>query len=73
MLCVPAASALVLQAAVLVLPLPESGNAPQPLTGLPPSVTVTVPVGPLPLMLAVKVTLSPTCAGFSELVSVVVV
>src|SRR3954453_22990653 len=35
----------------------------QPLTGLPASVKLTVPVGALPVTVAVKVTLLPAVAG----------
>ena len=40
---------------------------------MPPSVKVTLPVGLLPVTMAVKVTLLPAKAGLPELVSVVVV
>ena len=73
MLCVAAVSALVLQAAVLLLPLPVSATALQPLIELAPSLKLTLPVGLLPATVAVKVTLVPTVDGFSELTSVVVV
>ena len=73
MLCVAAVSALVLQAAVLLLPLPASAIAAQPLIELPPSLKLTLPVGLLPATVAVKVTLVPTVDGLSELASVVVV
>ena len=72
MLCVPAARPLVLQPAVLVLPLPESVTAPQPLIVLPSALKATVPVGALPVTLAVKVTLTPTLDGLSELDTAVV-
>src|SRR5262245_1862506 len=71
MLCVPAASPLVLHAAVFELPLPASATAAQ--IALPPSVNATVPVGPLPVTVAVHVTLAPAVDGFSELASAVVV
>ena len=73
MLCVAAVSALVLHAAVLLLPLPASAMALQPLIELPPSLKLTLPVGLLPATVAVKVTLVPTVDGFFELASVVVV
>ena len=44
--CVPAASELVVQAAVRVLPAPDKATAAQPAIELPPSVKLTVPVGP---------------------------
>ena len=48
-------------------------TAPQPATVLPASVKFTVPVGAVPVTLAVNVTLAPSVDGFAELVSVVVV
>ena len=56
-----------------VLPLPASARAEQPLIDVPPSVKLTLPVGAEPVTLAVKVTLAPDDAGFSELASDVVV
>src|SRR6185503_19244832 len=73
MLCVAAVSVLVLHAAVLVLPLPISAMALQPLIELAPSLKLTLPVGLLPTMVAVNVTLVPTVDGFGELASIVVV
>src|SRR6266568_5166871 len=73
MLCVPVLKALLLQVALRVLPTPLSAAAPQPVSVLPPSVKLTLPVGALPLTVAVKVTLAPTVDGLAELVSVVVV
>src|SRR5947207_72298 len=73
MLCVPIERLLVLQTAVLLLPAPVSATAAQPAIELPPSVKLTVPVGLLPLTIAVKITLALTVAGLSELASVVVV
>ena len=72
MLCVAAVSAFVLHAAVLLLPLPASAMALQPLIELAPSLKLTLPVGLLPTTVAVKVTLVPTVDGLSELASVVV-
>ena len=76
MLCVPAARLLVLHRAALALVLPfarpESATAAQPPIVLPPSVKATVPVGALPLTLAVKATLAPTLDGLSELTRLVV-
>ena len=71
MLCVPAARLLVAHRALLVLPLPETATAAQPLIEAPPSVKATVPVGALPVTLAVKVTIAPMLDGFNELASVV--
>src|SRR5436190_10194720 len=71
MLWVPTLKPVVLQLAVLVLPLPLRLPAGQ--MALPPSVKVTLPVGLVPATVAVKVTLLPSVAGLPELVSVVVV
>ena len=73
MLCVPPARVVVAQAAVRELPEPVSAIALQPEIELPPSVKLTVPVGLLPVTVAVKVTFAPTVDGFAELLSVVVV
>ena len=73
MLCVVAVRALVLHAAVLLLPLPTSAIALQPAIELPPSLKLTLLVGLLPATVAVKVTLVPAVDGFFELTSVVVV
>ena len=73
MLWVPAARLLVVQAAVRVLPLPVRARPVQPESALPPSARSTVPVGLLPVTVAVKVTAVPALAGLSELASVVVV
>ena len=73
MLCVAALNALVLQAAVLLLPLPMSATALQPLIDAAPSLKLTLPVGLLPATVAVKVTLVPAVEGFFELASDVVV
>ena len=74
MLCVPTARLLVLQRAVLTvaLPLLVSDTEAHLLIVLAPSVKATVPVGALPVTLAVKVTRVPTVDGLSELASVVV-
>jgi hypothetical protein len=47
--------------------------APQPLIEFAPSLKLTLPVGLLPTMVAVNVTLVPAVDGFFELASVVVV
>ena len=73
MLWLPTVRLLVLQVAVLLLPVPESTAAPQPPIGVPPSVKLTLPVGALPVTVAVKVTPAPSVDGLSELESVVVV
>ena len=71
MLWLPTARLLVLHDAVRGVPL--SVPAEQPASALPPSVKVTLPVGFVPVTVAVKVTLVPAVAGFGALVSVVVV
>ncbi len=73
MLCVPAVNALVAQCAVRVLPEPVKATDAQPAMEAPPSVKVTVPVGDVPVTLAVKVTFAPSADGLAELVRVVVV
>ena len=66
------ASAVVPQVAVRLLPLPLTACAVQPAM-LPPSlVNATVPVGPLPTIVAVNVTLAPEVDGFGELANAVV-
>src|ERR1051326_1757084 len=72
MLCVPTARLLVLHVAVFVLPLPLSATALQPVRELPPSVKFTLPVGVVPVTVAVKVTFVPTVAGVDDVASVVV-
>ena len=46
-----------------------SATAPQPVIVLPPSVNATLPVGAVPVTVAVKVTLVPTTDGLAELAS----
>jgi hypothetical protein len=72
MLCVAAVRALVLHAAVLLLPLPARTTAEQPLIELAPSLKLTLPVGANPPTVAVNVTLAPTADGFDELAIVAV-
>ena len=68
MLCVPAARLALLHVAVLELAEPAgSATAPQPVIVLPPSVKATLPVGALPVTVAVKLTLAPTSDGLAEL------
>ncbi|HTT31482.1 MAG TPA: hypothetical protein VMG37_23905, partial [Solirubrobacteraceae bacterium] len=69
----PVVKLLVVQAAVRVLPLPVRETAPQLTSELLPSLKLTVPVGPVPLTVAVKVTVAPAVEGLTELASVVVV
>src|SRR5205823_5071509 len=73
MLCVPAASVLVVHAAVRLLPLPANATVEQPAIGVAPSLKLTDPVGLVPVTVAVKLTLLPTAEGFAELTSEVVV
>lgn len=62
-----------MQVAVRVFPVPERVRAEQPPIDEAPSMKLTVPVGALPVTLAVSVMLAPSAAGLSELASVVVV
>src|SRR5664279_2204866 len=70
--CVPVLSVLVVQTAVRVLPLPDIAAAEQPLIVVPSDVKLTLPVGAMAVMLAVKVTDAPADAGLDELVSAAV-
>src|SRR5450432_2589594 len=72
MLCVLALNVLVAQVAVSALPLPISATAPHPAMVAPPSVNATVPVGAVPVTVAVKLTLTPALVGLAELVRPVV-
>jgi hypothetical protein len=71
-LCVATISVLVVQAAVLLLPLPARATALQPVIEVPPSVKLTAPVGPTPLTVAANVTFAPPVDGFKELATPVV-
>jgi len=71
MLCVPTVSALEAQVAVRTLPLPVRETAEQPESELAPSLKLMVPVGALPVTVAVKVTLEPTVEGVNEVARVV--
>src|SRR5579864_4260449 len=73
MLCVPTVSALVTHSALRMLPAPESAIALQPPIEAAPSRKLTLPVGALPLTVAVNVTLEPEVDGVPEVVRVVVV
>ena len=74
MLWLPAMRLAVLQVAVLLLALPAgSATAAQPLSVAPSAVKPTLPVGALPVTVAVKVTLAPSTEGLAELASPVVV
>ena len=57
--------------AVRVLPLPARTTAEQPLIEFAPSLKFTVPVGEVPVALAVNVTIAPTVEGFNDEASVV--
>jgi hypothetical protein len=72
MLCVPTLRLLVLQVTILEL-LEPAGNvtAPQPLNVVLSAVKATLPVGALPLTVAVKTTLAPTNDGLPELARLV--
>ena len=73
MLCVPALRLAVLQVAVFELAVPVgSATALQPLSVVPSAVKATLPVGALPVTVAVKVTFAPTAAGLAELARLVV-
>ena len=61
------ARAAVAHFAVRLLPDPVSAIAEQPLIEFAPSLKFTVPVGALPLTVAVKVTVAPAPALVSEL------
>ena len=69
MLWLPAVSADVVHVALAAL----TACAVQPAIETPLFVKPTVPVGELPVMVAVNVTLAPNADGFTELVTVVVV
>ena len=71
MLWVPAASAAVAQVAVRTLPLPASATAAQPASDVAPSLKFMVPVGAVPVTVAVNVTLVPATDGVSDVVTVV--
>src|SRR5512139_3734084 len=73
MVWLPTAKPPLLQVAARVLPLPAKAPAVQPLMALPPSVKLTVPLGALPLTVAVKVTLCPNALGLADELSTVVV
>ena len=69
MLCAPTASAALAHCAVRLPPNPVSATAEQPLIEFGPSLKLTVPVGALPLTVAVKVTAAPADDGVSEVAS----
>ena len=65
----PTVSAAVTHLAVRALPDPLSAIAEHALIELAPSLKLTVPVGTLPVTVAVKVTLLPPVDGVSEVVT----
>src|SRR5437016_5188995 len=73
MLWVPAVSVLVAQVAVRILPDPASPCAVHPASDVEPSRNLTLPVGALPVTVAVNVTLAPAVDGVSDVASRVVV
>ena len=54
------------------MPMPVTADAAQPLIDVPPSLKFTLPVGAVPLTVAVNVTLAPDVDGLSELATAVV-
>jgi hypothetical protein len=73
MLCVATASEDVEHCAVRVLPEPPSGSPLQPTIRVTPSLKSTLPVGRLPVTVAVNVTLWPLVDGLRLLATCVVV
>jgi len=69
--CVPTASVAAVQAAVGLFPAPVNATALHRIVA--PSLKVTVPVGDVPVTVAVKVTLRPGVEGLTEDVNAVVV
>ena len=67
MLWVATLKLLVAQVAVRMFPEPPSATVAQPVIELAPSLKLTVPVGALPLAVAVNVTLVPAVDGVNEL------
>ena len=72
MLCVPAFKLEVLHVAVRVLPLPLNVAVLHPLIEEPPSRKFTLPLGALPLTVAVKVTMAPWVDGVCDVAAPVV-
>jgi len=71
MLWLPTARPPVVQAAVRESPEPLNATAEHPAIDVPPSRKLTLPVGAVPLIVAVSVTLAPKTDGLAELDSVV--
>ena len=67
MLCEPTTRLEVTHFAVRLLPLPASATALQPPMVEPLSANDTLPVGALPVTVAVNVTAVPTVTGLTEL------
>ena len=53
------------------LPAPVRATAEQPAIDAAPSLKLTVPVGAVPVTVAVNITLAPDVDGFSELANIV--
>ena len=73
MACVATVRLDVVHCAVRLLPPPERPIAAQPGTEVPPSLKLTVPVGLVPITVAVNVTAAPCVDGLRLLARVVVV
>ena len=72
-LCEPTLRLLVLHVAVLAFAVPPlNATVEQPLSVVPSAVNPTLPVGALPVTVAVNVTLAPSTDGVPEVASVVV-
>ena len=73
MLWLPTARLALLHVAVLELAAPAgSATALQAEIALPPSVNATLPIGAIPVTVAVNVTLVPTTDGLAELATAAV-
>ena len=72
MLYTPEARLVVLHVVVLLFALPKgSATALQPLSVAPSALNPTVPIGAVPVTVAVKVTPVPATDGFAELATTV--
>ena len=71
MLWLPTESMVVWQTVVRVSPLPVKSTAEHPEIDVPASVKLTLPVGAVPITVAVNVTTVPSDDGLSELASAV--
>jgi hypothetical protein len=72
-LCVPTARAVVAHCTVRMFPEPDSATALHPPIDVAPSWKFNVPVGALPLTVAVNKTLAPKVEGVDEVATAVVV